>query len=423
MADQEPFFQRNRTMVRLALFIIVGLACASYVFVEVIGKGLYTGRYEVTVDMPDGGGITSLAQVTYRGHQVGKVDSVQLKPDGNGVSVKLLLDNGIDIPASSKAVVAQRAPIAMMSVALEPETDQGPFLAEGSHISPENTGKPIPMETVLVHLMKMTDNIDPKDVRTISHELGLALGTNGDELRELVNDSTKLVPLLEQLSPKIYNISTNAHTVFGTDSSGKSLLKGTDKLPQVAEQIRGLTDQLRTHDGNIRTVLDVTPDFTQRVAELLARSQNDLAVMLANIASPVQIAGVRNPAIKEALVQGPKSLQKLATAVHDNKIHIVIVTTLGPSCQYNTTRRPPTDMSPRDPNLDTQCKPGFGKGQRSVATAPKPPASADPAPGEPQVTLHSPDNGQATSTGQGGSAQPRPVRDNSWTSIYQQGVS
>ncbi len=71
------------------------------------------------------GGIFTNAEVTYRGVPVGRVGDLTLTQDG--VSVALMIDDSApQIPASAKAVVANRSAIGEQYVDLQPDTTRAP---------------------------------------------------------------------------------------------------------------------------------------------------------------------------------------------------------------------------------------------------------------------------------------------------------
>src|SRR5919201_1649912 len=61
------------------------------------------GQYRVTLELPETGGLYPRGNVTYRGAQVGTVDSVRLT--NSGVAAVLSLDSNVKIPADLEAQV------------------------------------------------------------------------------------------------------------------------------------------------------------------------------------------------------------------------------------------------------------------------------------------------------------------------------
>ncbi|MDT5208029.1 MAG: phospholipid/cholesterol/gamma-HCH transport system substrate-binding protein, partial [Mycobacterium sp.] len=90
----------RRILIQMAIFALVATtALAVMVFGYMrLPEMLGVGQYKVTVELPETGGLYPRGNVTYRGAQVGTVDSVQLTDGGGGVAAVLSLDSNIKIP-------------------------------------------------------------------------------------------------------------------------------------------------------------------------------------------------------------------------------------------------------------------------------------------------------------------------------------
>ena len=98
--------------IQLVLFVVVAVLGSVYVGAKYVrlDNMLGFGQYQVDLNLADSGGIFSNAEVTYRGVPVGTVGDLELTEDG--IRVALMLDDGgPDIPADTKAVVANRSAI------------------------------------------------------------------------------------------------------------------------------------------------------------------------------------------------------------------------------------------------------------------------------------------------------------------------
>lgn len=130
------------TYVKLGALAVVAVAVAvaggSYVR---MGSLLGIGQYTVTVELTDSGGIFTNAEVTSRGIPVGRVGALRLVDDGVDVDV-FIDDDAPPISASSAAVVAARSAIGEQYIYLRPNTDAGPYLADGSVIDRDRTSSP-----------------------------------------------------------------------------------------------------------------------------------------------------------------------------------------------------------------------------------------------------------------------------------------
>ncbi len=64
------------------------------------------GRYTVTVELPESGGLYPTSVVTYRGTEIGRVSAVDVT--AGGVRAELNLDSSIKVPADVSAAVHSR---------------------------------------------------------------------------------------------------------------------------------------------------------------------------------------------------------------------------------------------------------------------------------------------------------------------------
>src|SRR6185312_11229 len=127
--------------IQLAIFTIVGTigVIAMVLFYIQAPMLLGIGRMTVTLELPAAGGLYRFSNVTYRGKQIGKVTSVDLKPEH--VEAVLSLDTSPKIPADFKACPERPGPpnqcgayvlsvsaVGEQYVDLRPRTDSRPYL-------------------------------------------------------------------------------------------------------------------------------------------------------------------------------------------------------------------------------------------------------------------------------------------------------
>ncbi|AXB43147.1 MlaD family protein [Amycolatopsis albispora] len=364
------------TIVQLALFLVVAVACTAYVGVRVFGSTSLAGGFLVTVRMADTGGLTPASQVTYRGVPVGKVEQTKVRPGLAGVEITLRIRDGVSVPASASAVVSMETPMAIQKLDLRPADDRPPYLAEGSEIASEATSRPVPLETLLTHFLTLADSIDPADLATLSREMSAGLTGTTADLERLLGNAGKLVDAMAQGRPSIVNLTGNAASLLDV-AKGHS---GT--LGRTTESLRQLTGELRGQLPAANTALDTAVPLAEKVAPLLRQAQPSVSTLLANLASGSQILVTRTPALNELLVAVPATLDELASIEHGGVAHFYLVAAQGPACYYGTERRPVTDPAPRAPETGWAC-PGDQPGlqQRGAANAPRPAAvtTYDPA--------------------------------------------
>src|SRR5207248_1113523 len=103
------------------VFLLISVLSVGFVAVRYAGLGKFFGDsgYVVHAQLADSGGIFVNAEVTYRGVTVGRVTALHL--DDEGVVADLDITSGDDIPAASRAVVADRSAVGEQYVDLRPD--------------------------------------------------------------------------------------------------------------------------------------------------------------------------------------------------------------------------------------------------------------------------------------------------------------
>ena len=404
----------NTVVVQLALFALVAVVCTSYVGFRVLGGNPFAASYRVTVRADDAHGLIPSSEVTYRGVSVGRVESVELDQDTTGVQLELSIEGEYRIPANAKAAVAMDSAVPIQHLDLRPDREAPPYLADGSVIDKDATSGPLPLETLLVHFTQVADSLDPDDLVTVSTELAAGLGGLAPELRQTMDNG---ITLLESLRD-----NQDALTELLTDTRGlvRDHQAALDALPDLTAQIHQVTSELAAAAPDLATMIDNGTPLANTVLPLLTGSQQSFAVLMANLASTMQVVETRVPALDAMFVALPTGLQQFADIEHDGVAAYELVAAQGPVCYYPNERRSPTDTAPREPVRGFQCPSGPGLQQRGAVNAPRPAAvvsSYDPATG---ATV-GPD-GQPISFGANG-GQDTVLGPRSWYALLLQGVS
>ncbi|MER7083223.1 phospholipid/cholesterol/gamma-HCH transport system substrate-binding protein [Saccharopolyspora kobensis] len=395
---------RRLVLAQLALFLVISIACTYYVITNVAGPGALRDPVRVTVRLPDAASITPSSQVTYRGVVVGTVSEVRIDPGGGAVSVRLALHPGTRVPADSDAVISMATPLAVQTVDLQPASDSGPYLRDGSVIEAERTRRPIPLDTLLVHFTELTEQLRPEDVAAVTEALSTGLAGKGPELTRILDNSAILLETAREHRPQLDRLVTGSRELAGSG----------DRIRELAAGLRSLTAQIRAHQPQLDRVLDTAPGATRRLAELFARNDPATTALLGNLVTTGQIVAVRAPALDQLLISLPEALSGLGSVVHGDTADLYLIGTQGPICATATERRSPTAVQPREADLDRHCpadRPGLG--QRGAANAPRPAMTTyDPATGQTPAGFR-----LGTAGGQAAVLGPR-----SWYSVPLQGV-
>ncbi|HEU4362270.1 MAG TPA: MlaD family protein [Mycobacterium sp.] len=292
----------NRTtVIRLAAFTVITLvvlALMSLHFMKLPAKMFGVGRYTVTVQLPRSGGLYSTSNVTYRGFEVGAVQSVELTD--TGVVAVLSLKSGIDIPSELKAEVHSQSAIGEQYLELLPRNATSPPLKNGDVVALKDTSVP-PDVNSLLDAANVGLRAVPRDsLKTVVDESYTAVGGLGPELSRLVKGVTDLsIDARENLDPLLALID-NSKPVLDSQT------ETSDAIRTWAARLATVTRELQTHDDAVAGVIDNSGPPLGEARRLVERLQPTLPVMLANLVSPSQVALAYHSNIEQMLVFMPQ---------------------------------------------------------------------------------------------------------------------
>src|ERR1700722_2662123 len=191
--------------IQLAVFTavaVVAVAVMSLHFMKLPAMFFGVGRYTVKMQLPQTGGLYATSNVTYRGTEVGRVQSVRLTD--TGVEALLSLKSGIDIPSDLKAEVHSQSAIGEQYVELLPRNATSPPLKEGDTIPLAATSVPPDINALLATANTALRAIPRDNLKTVIDESYTAVGGLGPELSRLVKGSSDLsIEAHDNLDPLI----------------------------------------------------------------------------------------------------------------------------------------------------------------------------------------------------------------------------
>ncbi|MEZ7238972.1 MlaD family protein [Rhodococcus sp. GXMU-t2271] len=344
---------RSRLLrVQIVAFVVIALLGVVFVGARYVRLDnlLGFGQYTVHARFADSGGIFTNAEVTYRGVPVGRVGELGLTEDG--IDVTLLLDNGgPQIPASTRAVVANRSAIGEQYVDLLPDTDEGPYLEEGSVIGQDATDVPVPVQDLLVSTNALVRSVPVDSLRTVVTELGAAFDGRGGQLQTLVDSLAQLSDAGVQYLPQTVSLIRDSQTVLDTQSVQASAIR------QFSADLDLVTAQLRDSDPDVRRLLETGTAASEELTQLVADSGPGLTANLTNLALLGDKLGPQAVALQPLLAFLPAVAASAGTvAPGDGTVRqgILFETNNPPSCTigYEGTQAILDEMQRRDPNFD-----------------------------------------------------------------------
>jgi len=266
------------TKLQLLAFLTLAVLATSYLGYKYVGldRLILGSGYEVAAEFEDSGGIFVNAEVTYRGVAVGRVSDMELIDDG--VRVEMTIEPDVEpIPADATATVANRSAVGEQYVNLEPDSEGGPFLEDGSVIPRDRTSIPVPVEELLLNVDRLVGSLDEDNLRTVVDELGQAFEGAGDDLGRLVDNGNLLLARAEESLPQTLDLITDGRTVLERQVASRSAIE------QWAADLRLVSDTLVDIDPDLRGLLVDAPDGGQALQDLVERAGPGLGSLVRNV--------------------------------------------------------------------------------------------------------------------------------------------
>ncbi|WP_432827664.1 MCE family protein [Dactylosporangium sp. CA-092794] len=371
---------RRTAKLQVLAFLAIGLVGIAYVGLNYVGLGdLLLGRgTTVYADFAEAGGLFANAPVTYRGVPVGRVRSVTLH-DG-GARARLRLDEGVRVPAGTRAVVAERSAVGEQFLDLRPDTDAGPYLRDGSVIPRERTGTPLAPETLLSNLDALVRSVDPQSLSIVIDELGTAFEGNEQALRHLLDATSLILRDASANLPQTHALLADGRTVLQTQQESAAAIRAW------ADGLAKLAATLRSADPDLRRIIADAPPAAQQLVGLLDDLDPQIGTLLGNLVAVNGVAVRRLPGIEQILVVYPLVVAGGFTVTPgDGTAHLGLVLNAGDplACKYGgSTRCSGADQA-------------AGSSVRGTNNAPRPGGSDPPPPGQSAQPGYDPGSGLA----------------------------
>ncbi|MFC0447795.1 MlaD family protein [Rhodococcus jostii] len=333
-------------------FVLVALAGLVYVGANYVRLDnlLGFGEYTVNLELETSGGVFTNAEVTYRGVPVGRVGNMYLTADGVVVELKIE-KNAPDVPASAKAVVANRSAIGEQYVDLRPDTDRGPFLANGSRIAAADAETPVPVEELLASTQGLTQSVPIDALQTVVTELGAAFDGKGQDLQSLADSLSGLSASGTESLDRTVDLVRDSRTVLNTQSEQSSAIEN------FSADLDSLADRLRTSDPDVRQLIDNGNSASGQLGQLVSEIGPGTTANLATLSAAAKAIRLQAAALQTLFVYLPGVAAASSTiAPDDGTVHLGLVaeTNNPPSCTvgYEGTQAILAEMKRKDPNFD-----------------------------------------------------------------------
>ena len=346
----------RKVRLQIIAFVVIALVGVSYAGFRYAGVDRLFGPrgYAINVALADSGGIFTGAEVTYRGVTIGRVGPLTLTKDG--ITVELDIDSDTtQIPANSQAVVADRSAVGEQYVDLRPSTDSAPYLAAGATIPQARTATPPPVQGLLTNLDNLASSVPTQSLQTVVDELDTAFQGTGPNLQTLLDTTSSFTQAAAQNLPQTTQLLADGNTVLQTQ-----LDKSSD-IVSFSHSLAQLAAQLKSSDGDIRTLITNAPQAADQIDGVLRDSGVSLGNLTANLLTTSQILLPRKDGLEQILVTYPAVIGGSYTVIPgDGTAHFGLAVNLfdPPPCTKGyegTTKRAGNVTTPAAPNTQAYC--------------------------------------------------------------------
>ncbi|WP_280471996.1 MlaD family protein [Nocardia cyriacigeorgica] len=352
--------------IGLVLVLIIG---AAYLLVNVMRINPLRGTYTVTVTLDRSGGLQPGNDVTLRGFRVGKVDSIELINGGSAIAATAEIDDRYDIAVDTVVAVQALSAAGEQYIDFRPDTDQGPFLTDGSVIeyNPDTVHTPTPVWAVLDDTSALIAQIDPKHFDVILNELDIALSGGPDQLRSLIDGVSLVAAGLDSLLPQTSNLIANLRTIAATTSNAQPDLGTLTRNSGV------LFEQFNNANAELQSVLSQAPGQFASLGAVLDTTTDPITGLVNNFVAITKAAQLRTPAMRALFPALELGGAALGVPAHDNEFHTILDIWLRPYCQYQSTPASPQVVSDGTMPKWNYCEnPPPGQQIRGAVNAPRP---------------------------------------------------
>lgn len=332
--------------------------------------------YQITIALPDSGGLLANQDVSVRGVPVGRIES--LRVSATGVDAVANISSTVKIPAASKVRVSGLSAAGEQYIDFEPPSSAGPFLSGGSVVSQDRVTTPIPMSQLLADADGMLAQTDPRKLDLIKKELSLS-DEGPQKLTDIVDGGTFLLSTLDSVLPETVSLLKSSRVVLTMLSDVNNGMAVTSA--NLDKVFKGISPMM----GGYRRFVDQAPGMLSAVDGLFDDNSDTMVGLLANLATTAQLLYVRVPALNALFPDYRRStVEALDSAIHEDGMWATVDIYPRYTCDYGTPRRPPSAADYPEPFLYGYCRDTDQSVLvRGAHNAPRPPGddTAGPPPG------------------------------------------
>ncbi|GAA1480796.1 hypothetical protein GCM10009624_12360 [Gordonia sinesedis] len=275
--------RNSRTLVGLALLVIVSIALGLYLFVGVLRLNPFADRSTVTVELSRSGGLQTNSAVLYNGIEVGRVRSIDTA--AGGLRATLVMDPDRQIPADSAVTVANLSLVGEQYLAFTSARADGPYIADGAVIS-DRVDPGVSAADMLASVRALTGQIDPDTLTELARTITDGWQGRDSDLETIGDFSRRTARTVGTYRSEFSGLFDNAQALLqrlSGDRIGSVMRVAAPKLAQMNvpfATVWSLLPGLAQATEGATGWYDVIIPFTQKIGQYMQRILPDAAAIL-----------------------------------------------------------------------------------------------------------------------------------------------
>lgn len=340
----------------LGLFAI-GLFTAAVAGTWVFLKGGFQSGSAVAAIFSDEGVGQQLPEggdVKVRGVLVGRIDAINLEDDGTVRVDMLLNEDGLGLPAGTRAEIGSKTLFGEKWVELIPGDDTAQeALVSGDVIPDSRTEEPLELETQLQLGSDLLSSIPLGDLSTLLNTLAEGFGGSEKDARNALDDGLVALRAINARSAEL-DLSLSQLREFSewVNDNDDELLSFMDSVDSANRALVGAAPAFTSS-------LDSVPAFLNDLSGFQERTDRNLGRLVENGATVAEIVAKRNDSLIDLVVQleafltvWNSGLRQPCEGLYDSQLtcwQIYLAPGIESRGLYDPNSRPPNDNERGDP--------------------------------------------------------------------------
>lgn len=278
---------RRVTRINLIAVVIVSSALILYAVTGLLQAFVLDDSYALFAELPRASGLRENKEVTYNGHPVGRVASVEALPEG--ARVKMAMNNGVKIPLDVDVVVLRRSPIGEQALDLRPvgpasdsADDAQPvatdFYAPGSTIRINQLVLPPDVQELFETTVRVLAPVDAEHTGKLVSELADTVRGRKEDIRGILRDSADLGEAIADEGEDYDRLFASSRVV------NAELAEHRETLAGLITDLREATSVLSDGRDEFEQLLATAPPVLNTLGEFVERAQPNIGCALEDFA-------------------------------------------------------------------------------------------------------------------------------------------